>query len=364
MQEEVSHLANSLKCDIDIIGTEKNLIERAKILFCHAKRVPNKIHKNGLPNDGNLSEILASTRLMDYCRLVGFGEDLLTQKKSRPQYQQVYAWKEKFSKGTIEKLTRTTEQDAVQGRGLQYQIVAPKVLSEDDNAGMEICLASPSEVTRPSVSSLESDASPYTAKRTCNHTAAASLSSTISSITHTTTTGSATSSKCTTASKPSHSGSSTFSSIVNNNSHRNTSSQARTFRSDAEKWKRCHGVALEWATEFYAQAQKGSLPLFKFKESDAVASFINASFDCDVISSREIREAFARKLSGRPIIVNIGRSKEMPDDVLDDLASLLFTALTIDQNNCAPERLTRKLQTSIIGKTLSTKNGKKRGNLN
>lgn len=77
IHREVQFLVLSIGTSITISTDRKNLIDRAQIVLSHAKQVPNKIQKNGIPSDSDLAQARGSTSLTDYCRLVGFPEDSL-----------------------------------------------------------------------------------------------------------------------------------------------------------------------------------------------------------------------------------------------------------------------------------------------
>ena len=86
--------ASALRRDrIEIRSNRNNFVERAQILIWFAKHVPSKINKGGIPSQPLQAK--ASQALTDYCRLVGFPEDLLTG-SSRPAYQQVFQFKKAF----------------------------------------------------------------------------------------------------------------------------------------------------------------------------------------------------------------------------------------------------------------------------
>lgn len=116
-------------------------------------------------------------------------------------------------------------------------------------------------------------------------------------------------------------------------------------------------MALDWGSEFYRQVKSNTLPLLKFKNAESIAYFINESFQCELVSARE-KNAFSRKSQGMPTALSLGRSTEVPEDDLNDLVSLVFTAVTIDQSNCVPKRMTRKTQTSIVGNIVNKKRQK------
>jgi len=92
----------------------------------------------------------------------------------------------------------------------------------------------------------------------------------------------------------------------------------------------------------------------KFKDAVAVATFVNEGFKCDLISGRDIRDAVSNGMIGVVRRKN-GRNVETPEEDCKDLASLLFTANTIDQSNAAVKRLTKPDQRSIIGSILNHK---------
>ena len=88
----VTNCSQALEGEIVIHSDIDNMVNRAKIFVSHAERVPKKINK-GMPSTPE--EAKASTAIKDYCRLVGFSDDLLTG-KCRPKYQQIFSFSQKF----------------------------------------------------------------------------------------------------------------------------------------------------------------------------------------------------------------------------------------------------------------------------
>ena len=91
----VLNCSQALKDVIAIESNITNIIAQAKILVSHARRVPNKINKFGIPS--TTAKARASNAVTDYCCLVGFTNDFLSGAQ-RPKYQQVFAFQQKFIK--------------------------------------------------------------------------------------------------------------------------------------------------------------------------------------------------------------------------------------------------------------------------
>ena len=89
----VLNCSQALKDVIAIESNITNIIAQAKILVSHARRVPNKINKFGIPS--TTAKARGSNALTDYCRLVGFTNDFLSGAQ-RPKYQQVFCFSTKI----------------------------------------------------------------------------------------------------------------------------------------------------------------------------------------------------------------------------------------------------------------------------
>ena len=125
-------------------------------------------------------------------------------------------------------------------------------------------------------------------------------------------------------------------------------------RADDSAWQMCEESAYVLGTQLYDLAKSGKLPLTKFKSADSVAEFINSGFELHIISGNEIRKAVDKGRIGVPPPKK-GRNIILPVDDLQDLSSLAFTSNSIDQANCAPNRLKKKDLTSIVGNIVNTK---------
>ena len=81
LQDEVQTKIKGVQSSIEVSESMHNIIERCKILYCFALRVPKKIHINGLPNVDELTKSeQGSKTLMDYCRLAGMPQECLDTK--------------------------------------------------------------------------------------------------------------------------------------------------------------------------------------------------------------------------------------------------------------------------------------------
>ena len=355
MQERTSAIANSIENKIVSSSSIENKKERAKIMCYFAIRVPSKIHKNPLfPSTTELlqkgpkgpHEMKSSISLTDYCRLVGFDESLLAG-TSRPAYMAIFNFKRALDNGQTDPITFTAIQRYADRR-VRAEIQEPRHLYVSDIDDTRISLPRPpSAQDRPSRSALSSINIENQDDVSVLLSPSGSRNSRLSNESSTTTNTSL-------ASKPtSSSGSSSFSSKVNEIGSRLTSQAASRSRADNNAWKRCEESAHILGTQMYDWVKSGKLPLTKFKSADSVAEFINSGFELDVISGREILDAVAK---GRVGVAppKKGRTMILPDDDLQDLISLVFTANSIDQANCAPNRLKRKELTSIVGNIVNT----------
>ena len=321
--------------EIEQTSDTTNIVERAKILSCFAKRVPKNVLKHGLPTDDELG-LRPSAALMDICRLAGFPLEFLAH-SSKPKYIQVQQYTKLFEAKKISALTRTSAQKC-------NRIMEPQFATRTG------------ESTRFSISSVEierageDDVSLLTSLRQQSSESSDSMS--IS--THPGSSSAPSMASQTSKNKVS----SSFSSKVNSKTTRMTSKQSSRAHGNDECWQLCRDTAHILGTQLYAKVKDRTLPLLKFKNENDIAAFINEGFEChDLISGREIKNGAAKGLVGKPAPKN-GRHTEVPEDDIEDLISLMFTALTIDQSNCAPNRLRRRQQTSIIGNIINSKRQK------
>ena len=98
LQDEVRTKIKGVQTSIEVSESMHNIIERCKILYCFALRVPKKIHINSLPNVDKLTKSeQGSKSLMDYCRLAGMPQECLdTKSKSKADYVKVFRFKKEF----------------------------------------------------------------------------------------------------------------------------------------------------------------------------------------------------------------------------------------------------------------------------
>ena len=117
----------SVKRKIDCSGSINNVIERCKIVYCHAMRVPKKLVKNGFPDDADLVNMeLGSIAIVDYCRLAGMPEALLVGKNTaKPEYKMVTRFVKEFQEDPTKIITETSENET--RRQKLFTITAPKV---------------------------------------------------------------------------------------------------------------------------------------------------------------------------------------------------------------------------------------------
>ena len=124
--KEVKAAIETVKAKIDISATLKNAIERCKILYCHAAKVPKKINIKGFPSDAELVTMtLGSTALIDYCRLAGMPNELLDYKqKIKPKYQILFRFKQELDKDKSKIVTETHWNKSARDRQ-QLTMVSP-----------------------------------------------------------------------------------------------------------------------------------------------------------------------------------------------------------------------------------------------
>ena len=112
LQDEVQTKINGVRSSIEVSESMHNIIERCKILYCFALRVPKKIHTNGLPNVDELTKSEhGSNSLMDYCRLAGMPQECLdTKAKCKADYVKVFRFKREFDKDPSKIISETSYQ--------------------------------------------------------------------------------------------------------------------------------------------------------------------------------------------------------------------------------------------------------------
>ena len=114
LQDEVRTRVKGLQSSIEVSGCMINIIERCKIIYCFAARVPKKIHTKGLPAADVLAKTeIGSKSLMDYCRLAGMPQHCLDTGKTKPDYVKVYRFKQEFDKDPSKIVTATSYQHSI-----------------------------------------------------------------------------------------------------------------------------------------------------------------------------------------------------------------------------------------------------------
>ena len=376
-QTEVSNRLDAVRREQPIVINEdsiSNLIERAKILSSHARRVPRKINKNDMPSIDNIDPTeKGSTSVADYFSLAGFSPEML-QGSNKPQYHQVYKFRSKYIAGNVPALTSTSPSFShFDQRPLQQRIridcidmLAPQSLmsplneEEHIQAVQEVIapyqssdsiphqLVSPSSGPSSTISSLSNhgislDVQPDTIQQNAT-----------SQMITTSNTNASTSTNLSSFSSKRSTHNIDFSRKVNDTVSRNTSRQANRQRHDAEAWEMLRESAYETSTKMYARLRNKKLPLTKFSSAESIASFVNEGFECELISGEMIRQAFKKNIIGKAP-QKAGRRPTIPREDTDMLASLIFSANSIDQANSDPNRMDRPAQISTIGRIVNSK---------
>ena len=353
-QDRTKRATEAILSEIACVDDIENQKERAKILVCCAKRVPRSIHKYPLvprpnqlcqqiPNLNGIKDIQASKSVTDYCRLVGFNEKLLdTKTNSKPEYMSIYNFEKNLKKqnSSIEPIFSTSvrysrRQITIPDSELSLERRASKthngpvssiVINHDEDLSV---LTSPANSSlRTSMDTSNGSPPPSAVATTCTSLGTEPVS---------------------------QAGSFAFRSAITESVSRNTSKNAHKARADDEAWRQCEESAYILGTQVYDMSLNGKLPLEKFKNSaDAVAHFINIGFGLDIISGRQIANQVRNGNVGKPPSKK-GRKKILSEDDIKDLASLVFTANSIDQVNSTPNRLRKKELTSLVGKIVNTK---------
>ena len=341
-----------------------NLIERAKIITAHARRVPKKIHSNGIPSIDDVLEIeRGSTAIADYCSLAGFPREML-QGKTKPEYQQVYVYKTKLLSKKVPPLTSTTPSfvhfdqrpleigiQSIELNALSQPILSPLQQEGHHEDSFEVHLVS-NDTGDPQVLISPANGPSIISNLTAN-SSIDNQSNDQTSFFQRSTAPSNTSRTVSFSSKRSAS-INKFSTKVNDTVLRKTSKQANRMRHDQEAWDMLQEAAYEVSTKLYDRLTKKTLPLVKFKSAEDIAEFINAGFECDLISGQMIRKAFQKNFIGKAP-EKAGRKPKIPKEETTLLANLLFSANSIDQANSASNRMDRPQQISTIGRILNSK---------
>ena len=332
----------------------ENKKERAKIVFCCAKRVPRSIHTHPLIVSGERLiqkgktgpiPMKSSTNLSDFNRLVGI--DSKESGRCNGPYMSLYNFTKNenqqasfscqtsckfFTKKSLPPISTVDKNEA-------RQSVETVLSSESSGNGVRIIPTN--EITIGKYG--EEDISLLSPLSVSQYL----------SISNTKSSSNADASSC--LQKPqSSAGTSNFTMKVCEKATRKSLWDAANDRSNQEAWNLCEESAFILGTFMYHWSQTGQLPLVKFKDADDVADFINDGFELDIISGRQISDQVAKGNIGK-VPKKIGRKTILPEADIKDFASLAFTALSIEQANSDANRLKKSNITSIVGNIVNTK---------
>lgn len=335
--EQTRTIVQSLQHEIVHYATAKNKRERAMILVCLAKRLPNiKFYskKKGIEIDLR-GDLKLSDTLTNTCRWAGFHDDEL-KRGNRKCYQTVFNFKKAFSENKIDSVTSTSH-------------------PEDTNSRIATLL----EPERPPVRVVDVLTSPDADVQSCQSYSLVSPTrerESVASSALTSSTRESVASGALTSSACSSSLSSLSMSICGGKEKRKTSSQKQHERVNKELWDRSHRCAFKLATTLYNQVKEKENPILKFKDPNAVADLFNDGFvnGLPLLSGREVVEGVSRGLAGKSP-PRKGRPTLVSSDDTNDLAALVFSASAIEQANCSANRLSRTELASLVGDIVNDK---------
>ena len=101
------------------------------------------------------------------------------------------------------------------------------------------------------------------------------------------------------------------------------------------------------------QKNKQQLPHKDFQSADNVAEKVNDTFGCNLVSGRQLSDTVKKDEIGKPFLHRRGRNRKINDEHMKLLASLVFTAQSIEKANCNPDRLDRGGMTSLLGEIVN-----------
>ena len=394
-------VVQALRNEIKITNNSTNLELRAKIIICTAKFVPAKVSE--LHKAISLSEIIkmkTNKMTSNICRLVGFDESKISGNVG--EYANVYRFRKSFEKGGCEAVKSTSHSssptyihnsivgaprinsmriDSITTDNTTGALMSPMsttttpslVLHDDTHAlhpsssqrtsvssstSMNITSAPP-HTTQDSTSSLTSSLSSHSSSSSSFWVVSTNRinqqrvePSTSSSYSNTTNTSST---LATFNTNSSSSSTSRFDpSMIGEKNMRKVSKQKDLERKLEKGWKDSYETAYIIGSLMYDRVVKKKMPLTKFKSPEAVANFINQSMECELISGREICNAVKKGRVGQPP-PKLGRKGFVDHEDFCDLASLVFTAATIEQINCEPNRMQRTELISKVGAIVNDK---------
>lgn len=130
--------------------------------------------------------------------------------------------------------------------------------------------------------------------------------------------------------------------------HRKSSREAQKERQDEMEVENMRKSAFKVATVLYDGAKSGQNPLEKFASADKCAHETNVMFEFEIISGYTVKEGVKNGLTGKSP-PRRGPQTKIPDDEFKMLCNLVFTCESIEQANCAEQRLERPKLISMVG---------------
>lgn len=136
--------------------------------------------------------------------------------------------------------------------------------------------------------------------------------------------------------------------LVGAKQKRKTSKAAQQERRDQETLQRIRSSAYKVGTTLLSTVKSGKNELVHLKTADLCAYETNRMFGLELVSGRQLSNAYN---SGRVGMSppRQGRRSEVSNEIFEAICTLVFTAESIDQANCSDNRLQRNEMTSTVG---------------
>ena len=131
-----------------------------------------------------------------------------------------------------------------------------------------------------------------------------------------------------------------ISALTESGNHRKSSKEAHAARRDEKELEDITKSAYKVGTVLYDTVQLGENTLTKFQSAEKCAEEVNNMFGVELVSGHQLQDGLKKGLRGMSP-PRRGPSTRIPQDEMKALATLSFTYESIEQANCANDRLKR-----------------------
>jgi len=142
--------------------------------------------------------------------------------------------------------------------------------------------------------------------------------------------------------------------LTTSSTNRRSAQSAQQARREALETEDIEKSAFKVGTVLYNSVQTNENTLIAFASAEKCANAVNQMFGLDLVSGYRLKASIKLGLVGKSPPRRGRASDTIPDDQFKDLATLFFTASSIEQSNC-DDRMNRAELVSICGRIVNDK---------